>query len=205
MAVPLDHRSLERLPADFYAASTVEIARSLLGHVLMHDTPEGPCGGVIVETEAYLRDDPGCHAARGMTRRNAAMFGPPGTAYVYLIYGMHYCLNVVTAPEGVGEAVLIRALEPVVGVDLMVRRRGTQDMRALCSGPARLCQALGITADHNRSNLVAGPLFLARNSAQRLPQPPDIVTTTRIGLREGRGSELPLRFYLRNNKYISRR
>ncbi|MDB5104223.1 MAG: 3-methyladenine glycosylase [Fibrobacteres bacterium] len=200
--------SLKPLPAPFYDRPTTEVARDLLGTVLVHDTPDGRAAGRIVETEAYLRDDPACHAARGMTSRNEAMFGPPGRSYIYLIYGMYHCFNVVTAPSGVGEAVLIRALEPLAGIPLMARRRGTDKPKALCSGPGKLVIAMGIARVPNGSDLRKGPLLIL---------PPEsfpwhagggtplrnIKVTTRIGIT--RAAHLPLRFYLEGNPYISRK
>lgn len=188
----------EILPRSFYARDTVTVARELLGGILVSNHSEGICAGRIVETEAYLQGDPACHASRGMTPRNRVMFGPPGHAYVYFIYGMYYCFNVVTAAEGVGEAVLIRALEPLAGVPLMRARRGREKMAQLCGGPARLVQALGITRRHNGSDLTGGTLYICGGRAAER-----IVTTTRIGIKEG--GQLPLRFYLEGNPYISRK
>jgi DNA-3-methyladenine glycosylase len=189
------------LPPLFYAADTVTVARNLLGTILVHDSPQGRTTGRIVETEAYLfGGDPACHAHKGLTRRNAVMFGPPGHAYVYFIYGMYHCLNVVTAPAGVGEAVLIRALEPLEGVALMRRRRHCADLRNLCSGPGKLVQALGITAALNGCPLTRGPLRLCADAAA---SPTEIITTPRIGITVG--AELPLRFYLKGSPFASRR
>ncbi|AEF94071.1 3-methyladenine DNA glycosylase [Desulfotomaculum nigrificans CO-1-SRB] len=190
---------MEPLPVEFYARDTVTVARELLGTLLVHITAEGTTVGKIVETEAYLQGDPACHAARGMTPRNSVMFGPPGRAYVYFTYGMHYCFNVVTAAEGVGEAVLIRAVEPLVGIDLMRQRRGRERLHELCAGPARLVQAFGITKEHNKTDLTRGPLFIAPAP----DEPPEIFTTTRIGIKEG--ADLPLRFYIKGNKFISKK
>lgn len=183
------------LPRDFYARDTITVARALLGCIAVHCTSEGITAGRVVETEAYLQNDPACHAARGMTPRNSVMFGPPGYAYVYFTYGMHYCFNVVTAHEGVGEAVLVRALEPVLGIPLMQMRRGREKLWELCSGPAKLTQAMGICREHNRRDLTAGDLCLCPGEAGV-----SIVTTTRIGIKEG--ADLPLRFYLQDNRYV---
>ncbi|WP_018084436.1 DNA-3-methyladenine glycosylase [Desulfurispora thermophila] len=189
----------EILPREFYSRDTVLVARELLGQVLVHHSPRGPAGGIIVETEAYLQGDPACHASRGMTPRNRVMFGPAGHAYIYFIYGMHYCFNIVTAAEGVGEAVLIRALEPLFGIELMQERRSRSDLRQLCRGPACLVQALGLDRSLNGVPVYEPPLLVYRG--RRMAEG-DIVVTTRIGIKEG--ADLPLRFYLRGNRYVSR-
>jgi len=187
------------LPRSFYARDTVTVARELLGNVIVHYTPEGIVTGRIVETEAYIQGDPACHASRGMTPRNKVMFGPPGCAYVYFIYGMYYCFNVVTAAVGVGEAVLIRALEPLAGTHTMSARRNRERLVDLCSGPAKLVQAMGINRLHNGADLTVKPLLI-HCGAERKEK---IVTTTRIGIKEG--DNLPLRFYLEGNIYVSRK
>lgn len=186
----------------FYARDTITVARDLLGRLLCHDSAEGFTAGIIVETEAYLsRDDPACHAARGITRRNAAMFGPPGSSYIYFIYGNHYCFNVVTAPQGVGEAVLVRALEPVAGLDLMKQRRRKKRLTELAGGPGMLCQAMGITADLNGRSLQAHPLWICCGPEKYSRAP--IELSPRIGI--SRGSDKLLRFYLHGNQFVSRR
>ncbi|TAH16427.1 MAG: DNA-3-methyladenine glycosylase [Runella slithyformis] len=198
---------MSRLPLSFYEQrNTLQLAQQLLGCKLVCHTPEGRAAGIIVETEGYLTNDPACHAYRRKTPRNAAMFGPPGTIYVYLIYGMYHCINVVTADEGVGEAVLIRALEPTEGLDLMHLRRAQKQPdrkfseRELCNGPAKLVQALDISLPkHNGSSLIDGEIFI---------EPPvltnfDTVTTTRIGITQG--VDLPYRFYVKNNRFVSKK
>ncbi len=192
----------------FYARDTVMVARELLGKFLVHYLPEGTAIGRIVETEAYLQNDPACHAARGLTKRNRVMFGPPGHAYIYFIYGMHYCFNVVTREEGVGEAVLIRALEPISlpkdrQASNLPRRVGFQPAPKvnLCRGPARLVQAMGITKACNGFDLTnKGPLVIW--AAENVPSE-KIVTTNRIGIKAGQ--ELPLRFYAADSPYVSKK
>lgn len=192
------------LPAAFFARDTVHVARDLLGTVLVHDSLEGRTAGRIVETEAYLRDDPACHASRGLTLRNAPMFGLPGRSYIYLIYGMYRCFNVVTAPKGVGEAVLIRALEPLEGLDLMAHRRGTDLVRNLCSGPGKLVMALGLDPTHNDRGLRSGPVRLVSPDSYPWPGGPGPVkVTTRVGI--SCAVDWPLRFYFEGNPFISRK
>lgn len=185
---------------EFYAKPTVHVAKNLLGQILYHYTPEGMVSGKIIETEAYLQNDPACHASRGMTKRNEAMFGSPGLAYVYLIYGIYACFNIVTFKEGVGEAVLIRALEPLEGVALMQKNRQKEKLKDLCSGPAKLVQALGIGLEHNKQDLIKG--FLGIKKREKIKEE-DIITTTRIGIKLG--ADLPLRFYLKNNEFVSKK
>ncbi|NMB41098.1 MAG: DNA-3-methyladenine glycosylase [Firmicutes bacterium] len=181
---------------------TAEIARNLLGTILVHFSPEGLTSGIIVETEAYLsQNDPACHAARGKTKRNAAMFGPPARAYVYFIYGNHYCFNVVTNEAGKGEAVLIRALEPVKGLHLMQERRGKNHKKTnLTSGPGKLCQAMGITGEHNGCPLFQDPLFIAICKGWR--QDFDIGVSGRIGINKAQDKQL--RFFVKGNPFVSR-
>lgn len=187
------------LPRDFYLQDTVDAARSILGKVLVHRAPEGTIAGRIVEAEAYTSDDPACHACRGMTKRNAPMFGPPGHAYVYFTYGMYYCFNAVTAPEGVGEAVLIRAVEPLEGIDLMEENRGTDVLTNLTSGPGKLCMAFGLEKWHSTLDLTGSDLMILDDGFV----PGEIVTTTRIGIRLA--ADYPWRFYLKGNPHVSKR
>ncbi|ACV63204.1 DNA-3-methyladenine glycosylase [Desulfofarcimen acetoxidans DSM 771] len=186
------------LSRSFYNRDTVMVARELLGKLLVHETPEGRTVGQIVETEAYLQGDPACHAARGETKRNSSMFGPPGHAYVYIIYGIYSCFNVVTMPEGTGEAVLVRALEPVEGIPLMQFRRKREKLPELCGGPARLVQAMGLGINHNSIDLTSGALVICQGVT-----PENITVTNRIGISQGK--DLFLRFYVTGNKYVSRK
>jgi DNA-3-methyladenine glycosylase len=193
------------LPQAFYSQNTVAVARALLGCYLAHLEGEQVTVGRIVETEAYLTGDPASHAFHGKTKRAAVMFGPPGYAYVYLIYGLHTCLNVVTGPEGRGEAVLFRALEPVQGVATMQARRKTSRPTLLCSGPARLTQAFAITLALNGCPLFQGDYQLwSADSFPSVPPVEDsaIVQTTRIGI--SKAVDLSLRFYVKNNPFVSR-
>jgi DNA-3-methyladenine glycosylase len=191
------------LTRDFYLREPAVVARELLGKHLLRETSAGLCGGRIVEVEAYLsRRDPACHASRGMTRRNASMFGPPGHAYVYMIHS-RWCLNAVTEPEGVPSAILIRAIEPLFGIDLMHQRRGTEIVRDLARGPARLCEALAIDRTYDGWDLTAGhELWIALDPATN-GQPPRIVRSRRIGISSAQ--RRLLRFYLANNRFVSGR
>jgi DNA-3-methyladenine glycosylase len=190
------------LPENFYAQDTLTLSRALLGTYLVHNSPEGRTVGKIVETEAYLAGDPACHAYRRQTKRNAVMFGPHGHAYVYQIYGLHFCINVVTAAVGVGEAVLIRALEPAEGVELMQYRRNTPVLKNLCKGPGRLVQAMGITREMNGMALFNETLhILPANAYPDNNSPFDITVTTRIGITQG--TDLPYRFYVSGNPFVS--
>jgi len=178
----------------FFNRPTVNLAKALLGKYLVFKNMKG----VIVETEAYLyRDDPGCHARGGITSRNAPMFEEAGRAYVYLIYGMYHCLNIVSGKKGEGEAVLIRAVEPVEGIEIMQRRRKTKKLENLCNGPGKLTQAFGITRKQNNVSLLTGDFRIYDSKIK-----PKITTTTRIGLSAGK--ELPLRFYITDNIFVSR-
>lgn len=190
------------LPASFYDRDTERVSRELLGCVLECTTPEGKASGMIVETEAYVGEhDPACHAAAGRTRRTDPLYGRPGIAYVYFIYGMYWCVNAVTRAEGLPSAVLIRALEPVRGIELMRERRGAaRSDRELTNGPGKLCIALGIGREHNGASLQRGPLVIREGEsvADR-----DVVVASRIGIKKA--ADWPLRWYIRNNEFVSRR
>jgi DNA-3-methyladenine glycosylase len=186
------------LPRRFYARSTVEVARDLLGKVLVH----GPTAGIIVETEAYLGgEDLAAHSARGLTHRTRFIFGPPGHAYVYLIYGMYECLNLVAERAGHPGCVLIRALEPVSGVDLMRERRGLGGKpEQLANGPGKLTVAMGITRSHNGTDVTRGSLVVREQACRREVE---IHVTPRIGITQS--ADLPLRFVMAGNRYVSRK
>jgi len=189
------------LPASFYARPTPEVARGLLGQILVSAVGGWRVAGRIVETEAYVGpDDPACHGYRARkTRRNASLFGVAGTAYVYFTYGMHWCLNAVTETEGFPAAVLIRALEPLEGVATMRRRRGAVRVGRLCSGPAKLCEALAVTGRLDGASLQRGVVRIVRGpSRQRFA----IIVTPRIGIT--RAVDWPLRFLIKDSPWVSR-
>ena len=181
------------LRRSFFARTVHEVAPDLIGVTLLVNG----VGGRIVEVEAYDQEDPASHGFRGRTPRNAVMFGPPGHAYVYRSYGIHWCLNLVCAGEGVAEAALIRALEPTAGLEEQSKRRGTDDVRALCSGPGKLCQALGITREHDGLALDRPPFRLEPRK-----DVPEIVTGARIGIT--RATELSWRYLEAGSPYVSR-
>lgn len=188
------------LGRSFYARRSVVVARAVLGRVLVRDSPQGRVAGVIVETEAYRgADDAASHGCRGRTARNAAMFGPPGHAYVYFTYGVHHCLNLVTERTGAAAAVLVRALEPIAGLDLMRRRRRVEARERLARGPGNVARALGLTRVHDGLDLVAGPLWLSRRCARRGGR--RIACGARVGIRAG--LELPWRFWLAGHPCVS--
>jgi DNA-3-methyladenine glycosylase len=194
------------LPMDFYERPTIDVAQDLLGCCLVHEEGDMTTAGKIVETEAYLSGDPAAHSFIGKTKRNAVLFGPVGHAYVYLIYGMHYCVNAVTGEEGSGEAVLIRALEPLQGIPIMKRRRGTESPGRLCSGPGKLTAAMGITRKCNGESFVDSPLRIRSRDSVPGHDPvrdTEIVRTTRVGIVKA--AEQPLRFYLKDSPFISRK
>ena len=184
---------LPRLTRDFFARSVHEVAPALIGATFLFDG----VGGMIVEVEAYHHTDPAAHSFRGRTDRNAIMFGPPGYAYVYRSYGIHWCVNFVCEPEGSASAVLIRALEPTKGIAAMRTRRGLDADRLLCSGPGRLCQALAVTITANGLALDRPPFEL-----RAARSPVEVVAGRRIGI--SRAADLPWRYGLAGSRFLSR-
>jgi DNA-3-methyladenine glycosylase len=176
-----------------FLADSASVARRLIGATLLVDG----VGGMIVETEAYDREDPASHSFSGPTARNAAMFGPPAHAYVYRSYGIHWCLNIVCREEGHGAGVLIRAIEPLAGLDRMRERRGLEDLRLLCAGPGRVGQALAITREHNGLSLDASPFELLPASER-----PRVISGPRIGI--SKAADQPWRFGLEGSRFLSR-
>lgn len=174
----------------------VEAAQTLLGWKLVHQSPEGITSGYIVETEAYHMHDEASHSFQGPTKRADVMFGPAGRLYVYFTYGMHYCMNIVTGDEGDGQAVLIRALQPVDGIEMMARRRGRTDH--LTDGPGKLTQAMGIGLMQNGEEIDNVNIRLEKGIT-----PKDITSTTRIGIKKA--ADKPWRFYITDNPFVSKR
>ncbi|HML09092.1 MAG TPA: DNA-3-methyladenine glycosylase [Xanthobacteraceae bacterium] len=184
----------KRIGKAFFSRSVHEIAPDLIGATLLVNG----VGGRVVEVEAYHHTDPAAHSFRGPTERNAVMFGPPGFAYVYRSYGIHWCLNFVCEPKGSASAVLIRALEPTAGLGAMRRRRGTADERLLCSGPGRLCQALGVTSALNGLALDYPPFALFA----RTGKPAELVAGPRIGITKA--ADKPWRYGLKGSRFLSK-
>jgi DNA-3-methyladenine glycosylase len=182
------------LKRSFFARGVLEVAPDLIGATMLVDG----VGGIIVEVEAYHHTEPAAHSYNGPTPRNLVMFGPPGFSYVYRSYGIHWCVNLVCEKEGSASAVLIRALEPTHGIPAMRRRRGLHDERSLCSGPGKLCEALGITIAHSELPLDASPFALHAAVGK-----PEIVTGLRIGITKA--ADLPWRYGLKDSRFVSKR
>ena len=189
------------LPVSFYDRETEVVSRDLLGAVLECRTPDGIVSGRIVETEAYVGEhDPACHAAAGLTERTRWLYGAPGTAYVYFIYGVHWCFNAVTRAAGHPSAVLVRAIEPIAGVDIMRRRRpAARNDRDLTNGPGKLCAALGIDGRHNGLRLDRLPVRI--RAGEPVPDS-EVMVSPRIGIT--RAADWPLRWYIAGNAWVSR-
>jgi DNA-3-methyladenine glycosylase len=191
---------VEPLPRAFFARPSLEVAPDLLGRLLVRPLPGGVIAGRIVECEAYQEGDPASHSFRGPTDRTAVMFGPPGHLYVYFTYGMHFCMNVVTGGDGEGSAVLLRAVEPTDGLDLMRERRGISDARILCAGPGRLAQAFGITRADNGMDLVSGgDMFIGEGEPIGEE---GVGVGGRIGISVA--IDRPWRFYVMGNPFVSK-
>lgn len=191
------------LEKKFYDCNTLELAEKLIGKILHSESNDGAVAGVIVETEAYLSlADLASHSRVGKTKRNAPMFAEPGLAYVYLIYGIHHCFNVTSGPVGLGEAILIRALEPISGIKLMQKRRSVTNQYLLCNGPGKICEAFNIDRTLNFNPLYEGKLTI-RSSLTGDVSAAMISQTGRIGITKS--LELPYRFTLENSPYLSRK
>ncbi len=189
----------KKLKREFYLRPTLRVASDLLGTTIVYHHPKGVLAARIVETEAYIgEDDPACHAAVGRTTRNDVMYGPGGFGYIYFIYGMHNCFNVVTERKGFPAAVLIRAVEPVSGGDIM-KANSPANSRMLTNGPGKFCRAFGLTRRQNGLDLTGPALYIV----ERDDYSPDVVITRRIGIRKG--AEKPWRFYDRNSWFVSGR
>jgi DNA-3-methyladenine glycosylase len=206
-AKPLKPPKFRPLPRAFFEPSAEIVAPLLVGHWLVHRSNDGVFGGIIVEVEAYLANDPACHAFKGETARNHSMWGEHGHAYVYLIYGFHFCVNTVCRPAGVAEGILLRAIEPLWGLEKIRERRGDVAERHLTSGPGKVCAALGINRELDGADLCArtSPLIVAENpnKPQTLHALRPLVQTTRIGISQA--ADWPLRWYLGGSKYVSKR
>ncbi|HCY35725.1 MAG TPA: DNA-3-methyladenine glycosylase [Candidatus Margulisbacteria bacterium] len=186
------------IPRSFYLNDTLSVAKALLGKILVRYLNGKRLAGIIVETEAYLENEESCHAYRGITARTKTMFEEGGIAYVYLIYGMYYCLNIVTESQGKGCAVLIRAVEPVDGIEIMQQLRKKTGLHDLASGPGKLAQAFNITKLDNGLDIAAGTALTIENHNDK---DPEIMTTPRIGIKKAK--DLPYRFFIHGNQFVS--
>lgn len=184
---------------NYFNQDALDLAPSLLGKILIHETSEGITIGMIVETEAYSQEDAASHSFSGETPRTKAMFGPGGHAYIYFTYGMHYCFNVVSGPAGHGQGVLIRALQPIEGMDIMKKRRSKDEMKILCNGPAKLVQAMGITKSDYGKPLFNGNL---RIEEYKYIGKEDIVASPRVGISKEK--DKMWRFYIKNSNFVSK-
>jgi DNA-3-methyladenine glycosylase len=191
---------MRKLPAAFFNRHTIDVAIDLLGCRLVSNVDGVKTGGIIVETEAYIGEtDPACHAFRGKTNRNRVMYGPPGFLYVYFTYGNHFMANVVAEKHGFPAAVLLRGLDPLYNIDVMAERRSTEDFANIASGPGKLTKALGMTTEHNGTDLTGRQIFIQGPATNRIYK----MASPRIGIGEN-GSEKLWRFFIRNNPHVSR-
>ncbi len=191
---------MKEIGENFFDEGTLAVAKNLLGAYLVVESPEGAAIGRIVETEAYLWNDEASHSFRGRTVRNSPMFEEAGTVYVYFIYGSHYCFNITTNKKGIGEAVLIRALEPIQGLELMKKRRGINEIKRLCKGPANLVKAAGIAREDNNTKINRSRIKLLKD--EQIPNS-KIISAKRIGIVKG--SSKKYRFYIKGNGHVSRK
>jgi len=180
---------LRKLDREYYRRDTIEAAKALLGKVLVHRAPEGIISGRIMETEAYVQGDPASHSTRGITERTKVMFEEPGHVYIYLIYGFHYCINLVAHPDGIAGGVMLRALKPIDGIEQMMRNRGRESVYDLCSGPGKLTQAMGIDASFYGEDLLGDRLYVIDDGVNA----GEIVAKPRIGIKVA--TEKLWRFY----------
>jgi len=188
----------KKLPRGFYLQPTLVVASELIGKTIVYHHPDGTMAADIVEAEAYIgEDDPACHAAVGRTDRNSVMYDKGGTSYIYFIYGMYHCFNIVTEKPGFPAAVLIRAVEPVVGEEIMAAH-SPRGCKILTNGPGKFCRAFGLTRDHNGRDLTGSEIYLIDRGNHR----PMVKTSRRIGIKKG--AEKPWRFYQADSRYVSR-
>ncbi len=189
------------LPQSFFAKPAPVLAQDLLGCRLVHETERSVTSGMIVETEAYSQEDAASHSYNGETARTKAMFGPPGHAYIYFTYGMHYCFNVVSGSVDHGQGVLIRALQPLEGIELMQQRRRKDEVRQLCNGPAKLVQAMGITKGDYAKPLFEGNLYICGPDAKQAGKI-EVAVGPRVGIKKA--VDVPWRFWIKDNPFVSR-